>query len=374
MSTRAARLLGRPYALGSAQLPNRIVMAPMTRAFSPDGVPAADVAAYYGRRAAAGTGLIITEGTYIDDPSAGDVPTVPFFHGEASLAGWAEVVAAVHGAGGRIMPQLWHVGITREAGKAPFPEAPSVGPSGVALDGTEGAGEALTAAGLDRIVGAFAEAARQAERIGFDGVELHGAHGYLIDEFLWERTNRRTDGYAGGPAERARFAAEIVAAVREQVSPDFPVVFRFSQWKAGDYDAKLAHTPDELGTVLTPLADAGVTAFHASGRRYWEPEFPEWDAELNIAGWARKVTGLPTITVGSVGLDRVFAPEIFAGGDAHAGVSGIEKLLDRLEDDEFDLVAVGRALLADPEWAQKVLEGRESELVPFEKSALATLH
>ncbi|KAA1029462.1 NADH:flavin oxidoreductase [Pseudonocardia sp. EV170527-09] len=373
MSTRAARLLGRPYSLGSAQLANRIVMAPMTRYFSPGGVPGDDVAAYYARRAAAGTGLIITEGTYIDDPSAGDSADVPRFHGEASLAGWAKVVEAVHGAGGRIMPQLWHVGITREAGKPPFPEAPSVGPSGVALDGTEGAGQALDLAGIDRIVGAFAEAAAQAERIGFDGVELHGAHGYLIDEFLWERTNRRTDGYGGGRAERARFAAEIVAAVRERVAPDYPVVFRFSQWKGGHYDARLAATPDELTEVLTPLADAGVTALHASGRRYWEPEFPDADAELNIAGWARKVTGLPTITVGSVGLDQVFDPAMFAGGDAHADVSGVEKLLDRLEDDEFDLVAVGRALLADPEWGRKVLEGRESELVPFTKAALGTL-
>lgn len=372
MSTRATRLLGRPYSLGSAQLANRIVMAPMTRYFSPGGVPGDDVAAYYARRAAAGTGLIITEGTYIDDPSAGDSADVPRFHGEASLAGWATVVEAVHEAGGRIMPQLWHVGITREAGKPPFPEAPSVGPSGVALDGTEGAGQALDLAGIDRIVGAFAEAAAQAERIGFDGVELHGAHGYLIDEFLWERTNRRTDGYGGGRAERARFAAEIVAAVRERVAPDYPVVFRFSQWKGNHYDARLAATPDELTEVLTPLADAGVTALHASGRRYWEPEFP--DAELNIAGWARKVTGLPTITVGSVGLDQVFDPAMFASADARADVSGVEKLLDRLEDDEFDLVAVGRALLADPEWGSKVLEGRESELVPFTKAALGTLH
>ncbi|OLL72407.1 2,4-dienoyl-CoA reductase [NADPH] [Pseudonocardia sp. Ae168_Ps1] len=374
MSTRAAQILARPLTLGSAELPNRIVMAPMTRAFSPGGVPGDDVAAYYRRRAAAGTGLIITEGTYVDDPSAGDVPTVPFFHGEAALAGWGEVVSGVHEAGGRIMPQLWHVGITRAPGSEPFPEAPTVGPSGIGLDGTEDAGEALTVAGLERIIGAFAEAARQAERVGFDGVELHGAHGYLIDEFLWERTNRRTDSYAGGPAERARFAAEIVAAVRGAVSPDFPIVFRFSQWKAGDYAAKLARTPDELATVLTPLADAGVTAFHASGRRYWEPEFPESGSDLNVAGWARKVTGRPTITVGSVGLDQVFAPEMFAGGTARAGVESVERLLDRLEDDEFDLVAVGRALLADPEWAQKVLEGRESELVPFTKDALQTLH
>lgn len=374
MPTRAANILARPITLGSTELPNRIVMAPMTRAFSPAGVPGDDVAAYYRRRAAAGTGLIITEGTYVDDPSAGDMPTVPFFHGEAALAGWGKVVSGVHEVGGRIMPQLWHVGITRASGSAPFPEAPSVGPSGIGLDGTAGAGEALSTAGLERIIGAFAEAARQAELVGFDGVELHGAHGYLIDEFLWERTNRRSDSYGGGPGERARFAAEIVTAVREKVSPEFPVVFRFSQWKAGTYDAKLARTPEELSTVLTPLAEAGVTAFHASGRRYWEPEFPESGSELNVAGWARKVTGKPTITVGSVGLDQVFAPETLADESARARVESVERLLDRLENDEFDLVAVGRALLADPEWAQKVLDGHESELVAFSKDALQTLH
>lgn len=372
MSTRAAQALARPFTLGSAKLPNRIVMAPMTRAFSPGGVPGPDVAAYYSRRAAAGTGLIITEGTYIDDPSAGDIGEVPRFHGEDSLAGWQRVVEAVHAEGGTIMPQLWHVGIQRVAGQPPYPEAPSVGPSGVALDGTPGAGEALTAAAVDRIVEGFADAAAQAERIGFDGVELHGAHGYLIDQFLWGRTNRRADAYGGDALSRAGFAADIVSAVRERVSPEFPVVFRFSQWKAGNYGAKLATTPDELQEVLGPIASAGVTAFHASGRRYWEPEFPDYDSALNIGGWARKVTGMPVITVGSVGLDAVFSPETL--DDSRAGVQSIEGLLERFERDEFDLVAVGRALLADPKWARKVLDGRESELVAFTSDSVQTLH
>ncbi|OLT48970.1 12-oxophytodienoate reductase [Saccharomonospora sp. CUA-673] len=372
MSTRAAQALARPLTLGSAELPNRIVMAPMTRGFSPDGIPGDDVVAYYRRRAAAGTGLIITEGTYIDHPSAGDMADVPRFHGQESLAGWKRVVDAVHAEGGTIMPQLWHIGIQRAAGKPPVPEALSVGPSGIALDGTEGAGEALSLADVERLVEAFAEAAAHAERIGFDGIELHGAHGYLIDQFLWERTNRRTDVYGGDAASRTRFAADIVRAVRERVSADFPVLFRFSQWKADHYDARLATTPDELQSVLGPISEAGVTAFHASGRRYWEAEFPEHDAELNIAGWARKVTGKPVITVGSVGLDAVFGMDTFRG--AGAGVESIERLLERFERDEFDLVAIGRALLADPEWGQKVLEGRENELVPFTKAALKNLH
>lgn len=368
MSTRAAQALARPFTLGRTELPNRIVMAPMTRVFSPAGVPGEDVAAYYARRAAAGTGLIITEGTYIDDASAGDMDGVPRFHSADSLAGWGKVVAGVHEAGGTIMPQLWHVGIQRKAGKPPFPEAPAVGPSGIDLNGTAEAGRPLTLPDVERLISAFAEAAHQAERIGFDGVELHGAHGYLIDQFLWERTNKRTDDYAGGLVERTRFAADIATAIRERVSADFPVVLRFSQWKANHYDAKIAETPDRLEALLAPLAEAGVDAFHASGRRYWEPEFP--GSDLNIAGWAKKLTGKPVITVGSVGLDQIFEP----GNNANAGVASVEGLLERLENDEFDLVAVGRALLADPEWAQKVFEGRESELVPYNREAISTLY
>ncbi|MBA6441659.1 MULTISPECIES: NADH:flavin oxidoreductase [Streptomyces] len=372
MNTRLATALSRPFTLGSAKLPNRIAMAPMTRGHSPDGIPGEDVAAYYARRAAAGTGLIITEGTTVDHRSAGYIDGVPRFHGEEQLAGWQRVVDAVHTHGGAIMPQLWHVGIQRTPGAPPFPDAPSVGPSGIALDGTPGAGETMTLADIDDVIGAFAKAARAAEEIGFDGVELHGAHGYLIDQFLWERTNRRTDAYGGDPASRTTFAADLVAAIRERVAPDFPVVLRFSQWKSDNYDVRLAENPKELEAVLTPLAEAGVDAFHASGRRYWQPEFPDTGSDLNIAGWTKKVTGKPVITVGSVGLDSAFQPGSLSG--ANAAVESIDRLLEPLERDEFDLVAVGRALLADPEWADKVLTGRVNELTPFSRDAVESLH
>ena len=229
----------------------------------------------------------------------------------------------------------------------------------------------MTQDDLDAVIAAFADAAAAAERTGFDGVELHGAHGYLIDEFLWERTNRRTDGYGGDPVARTRFAAEIVAACRKAVSPDFPIVFRTSQWKAKNYDARLATTPQELEAVLAPLADAGVDAFHSSTRRYWVPEFE--DSDLNLAGWTKKLTGKATISVGSVGLDKQFDPSSFQGG-TRIGVAGIEKLLDRLERDEFDLIAVGRALIADPEWARKVLAGDTDALIPFAADQLQNLH
>ncbi|GHF71222.1 NADH:flavin oxidoreductase [Streptomyces thermodiastaticus] len=368
-AVRAARVLSRPVTLNGLTVPNRIAMAPMTRMFSPGGIPGEDVRDYYARRAAAGVGLIVTEGTYVGHPSAGESDRVPRFHGEEQLAGWAKVTEAVHEAGGTIVPQLWHIGMVRKAGKPPFPEAPAMGPSGLVTAGAEPTGKAMTQQDIDDVVAAFAQAAADAERIGFDGVEIHGAHGYLVDQFLWEGTNRRTDAYGGDPVARTTFAAEIVAAVREKVSPEFPVIFRFSQWKMHDYTARLAETPEELEAILTPLAAAGVDVFHASTRRYWLPEFD--GSDLNLAGWAKKLTGKQVITVGSVGLDGEFTDSFRGEG---APVKNIDNLLDRLEADEFDMVAVGRALLQDPEWAAKVLQGRFDELKPYDAESVKTLY
>ncbi|MGK8464610.1 NADH:flavin oxidoreductase [Nocardia cyriacigeorgica] len=367
-ASRTAEVLSRPVHLNGLTVPNRIAMAPMTRMFSPDGIPGEDVRSYYARRAAAGVGLIVTEGTYVAHESAGNSDRVPRFYGEEQLAGWAKVAEGVHAAGGTIVPQLWHIGMVRGEGDQPYPDAPAVGPSGIRVDGTEGAGKAMTQADLDDVIGAFADAAAAAERIGFDGVELHGAHGYLIDQFLWERTNRRTDGYGGDAVARTKFAAEIVAAVRAAVSPEFPVILRYSQWKQDAYDARLAETPQALEAILAPLVAAGVDAFHASTRRYWLPEFD--GSDLNLAGWTKKLTGKPAVTVGSVGLDGDFL-HAFRGRGAELG--SLDNLLDRMERDEFDLVAVGRALLQDPEWASKVLEGRLDELKPYDPAALKTL-
>ncbi|MEU5536278.1 NADH:flavin oxidoreductase [Streptomyces sp. NPDC020362] len=367
-ASRAAQILSRPITLNGLTVPNRIVMAPMTRMFSPGGIPGEDVRSYYARRAAAGVGLIVTEGTYVGHASAGQSDRVPRFHGEEQLAGWARVAEDVHAAGGTIVPQLWHIGMVRKDGDAPFPDAPAMGPSGLVTEGAEPTGKAMTQQDLDDVVAAFAEAAAAAERIGLDGVELHGAHGYLLDQFLWAGTNRRTDAYGGDPVARTKFAAEIVAAVREAVSPEFPVIFRYSQWKQQDYGARLAETPEELEAILTPLAAAGVDVFHASTRRYWVPEFD--GSDLNLAGWTKKLTGKQVISVGSVGLDGDFINAFQGEGSP---VQGIDNLLDRLEADEFDMVAVGRALLQDPEWAAKVLADRFEELKPYDAAAVKTL-
>ncbi|MEU0358759.1 NADH:flavin oxidoreductase [Streptomyces cyaneofuscatus] len=360
--------LDEPFTVGSLTLPNRIVMAPMTRTASPGGIPGPDVAEYYARRAAHHVGLIITEGTYIGHPAAPAYDGVPEFHGEQALAGWTQVLRRVHEEGGRIIPQLWHTGAARSA-----IDPPAENPSGIGLDGAP-AGRAMTPNDIDAAVEAFAEAAANAARLGFDGVELHGAHGYLIDDFLWTGTNRRTDRYGGDPGSRARFGAEVVRAVRAAVGPGFPVFFRFSQWKLGEYGARTATSPDELRLLVEPLASAGVDVFHASTRRYWLPEFEDSDSTLNLAGWLRKLTGKPTVTVGSVGMDQQYGEGDFAHGfTGPSGATGIDELVARLERDEFDLVAVGRSLLANPDWAELALRGELERAVPYDPSVLRTL-
>jgi 2,4-dienoyl-CoA reductase-like NADH-dependent reductase (Old Yellow Enzyme family) len=193
---------------------------------------------------------------------------------------------------------------------------------------------------------------------------VHGAHGYLLDEFLWPATNLRDDQYGGRrPAQRAAFPAEVVAAIRAGVGEDFPVIYRFSQFKNRQYDATVADTPEELAELLTPLVRAGVTAFHASARRFWEPAFP--DSNLGLAGWARRLTGLPTIAVGSVGLGEDFLI-------SRDRADSLSALLERYGRGEFDLVAVGRGLLANPDWVSRVRAGVDP--VPFAEEHVAVLH
>ncbi|RFA13610.1 12-oxophytodienoate reductase [Subtercola boreus] len=355
-----------PFTAGELSLSNRLVMAPMTRAFSPNGVPGLDVRDYYARRASH-LGLIVTEGTYVDHPSAGSSDRIPTFYGDEALAGWKSVVDAVHAEGGRIFPQLWHLGVTRSEGAAPHPDAPVISPSGLRANGTP-KGDAATTKDIDDIIAAFVQGALDAQRIGFDGIELHGAHGYLLDQFLWEATNRRGDRFGGSTGNRAQLAAEIVAAIRSEVGPEYPIDFRFSQWKGNAYDARIASTPSELEQILTPLVDAGVSILHASTRRYWLPEFE--DSTRTLAGWTKHLTGLPTIALGSVGVSAPF----LAGEDEQQPSLSIAPLLELFEQGEFDMVALGRSVLADPEFTEKLRTGRADEIRQYQKNDEATLY
>lgn len=360
-----------PYRLNALDLPNRVVMAPMTRSFSPNGVPTAEVAAYYRRRAEHGVGLIITEGTGVARPAALNEPRSPYLHGDAALAGWKKVVDEVHAAGGRIAPQLWHVGAKR-SNSAPdwIPPAPYESPSGLSSTG-ESIGQAMSEIDVADTIDAFARAAVDAERLGFDGVELHGAHGYLINQFFSEDFNLRSDLYGGSTLiERSRFAVEILKAIRSLVSPGFPVILRLSQWKPKDFSARLAGTPQVLEQWLGVLVDAGADAFHLSQPTFWQPAFPEFDDQLNLAGWAKKLVGATSITVGSVGLSGDVY-ESFAGKSARA--VSLNDLVTRLEHHEFDLVAVGRPLLQDPAWLEKIRHGCSDQIADFTPAAFLTL-
>ena len=364
-------LLFQNYNLCGIKLKSRIVMAPMTRSLSPQGIPTAETAAYYARRAVADVGLIITEGTPINHPGANGYAGVPLFYGDKALKGWAQVVDKVHQAGGAIFPQLWHVGKVRPAsGMEPDPSVGAFGPMEEFEQGTRRV-TGMSQHDIDDVIEAFAKGAKAAREIGFDGIELHGAHGYLIDQFLWEGTNRRTDLYGGSLQNRARFAVEIIRATRATVGPDFPICLRFSQWKMFDYNARLAQDEAQLNELLQLFVKAGVSIFHASTRRYWLNEFT--GSSLNLAGITRKITGKPTITVGSVGLEKDFITTFGKGATTQTASASLDKLLLPLQQNHFDLVAVGRALLADPLWATKVKELRFADIIPYSDAALAKL-
>lgn len=266
------------------------------------------------------------------------------------------MIDAVHAHRGQMAPQLWHVGKAAPQNPNTRLPAPLEGP------------DRMTTADVERTIAAFGEAARQAKHLGFDSLELHGAHGYLIDQFFWDKTNQRTDRFGGKTLQaRARFAIEVLQAVRAAVGPDFAVILRLSQWKQQDYTSKLAATPAEMERWLLPLAEAGADIFHLSQRRFWEPEFA--GSDLNFAGWAKKVTGRPTITVGSVGLTGDMLGAFNGEGSAP---QALDELLRRFDRGDFDLVAVGRAILQDPQWVLKVKEHRQSELQSFTAASFGT--
>ncbi|NDV10399.1 12-oxophytodienoate reductase [Rhodococcus sp. IEGM 248] len=357
--------LFRPLQVRSLTLENRIVMSPMTRTHSPGGVPGPDVADYYRRRAEGGTGLIVTEGVAIDHPTAVDHPDVPRLRGDPAVGGWRAVVDAVHGAGGRIIPQLWHVGPLWGAMSAVDPALGSMRPSGVW--GTPGITsysddyiaraqvptDPMTDHDIAMVLDAYARAAATALEAGFDGIAIHGGHGYLLDSFLWAGTNQRGDEWGGDLTRRTRFPAEVVKAIRAEVGAATPIVYRFSQHKQQDYTARIAETPEELGVILGALVEAGVDVLDASIRRFDLPAFE--GSDLSLAGWAKKLTGITTMAVGSVGIGTSLRESRTRG--AAPTVDNIGELERRLAADEFDLIAIGRLHLADPGLATTLRRG-----------------
>lgn len=365
--TAASDILFTPFVSANLTLANRILMAPMTRSFSPGNIPGPDVAAYYRRRAEGGVGLILSEGVSPNAITATGTPNVPNIVTDEAKAGWKKVIDGVHAAGGKMGLQLWHEGPYRNPAKTAFPDAPSWSASGFKVPGKP-LWEPMTEAEIETAITEFVGAAVATKELGFDCVEFHGAHSYLIDSFFWERSNQRTDQWGGDWKGRTRFASEIIRRTRERVGPDYPLIIRLSQWKQQDFAARAAKTPNELEQWLTPLVEAGIDIIHCSQRRFWEPQFE--NSDLNFAGWAKQLTGKPTISVGSVGLTGEFTAA-YAGEVSEP--ASLDELVRRMERREFDLIAVGRALLQDPRWAMKIKEGRHHELMSFSKDALTTL-
>jgi len=369
---RANHPLLTPVRLGKLTLNNRVVMAPMTREECADGLPDERNRDYYARRSIGGTGLIITEGCSVNaDGSFGT--SVPRLYGEDAEPAWRPLVSSVQAGGASILAQLWHVGAFSPSligmRDSLDESVRRLSPSGLAGPG-QPFGDAMSVADIERTISDFANAAAMAHRCGFDGVEIHAAHGYLPDQFFWHKTNQRSDRYGGSLSDRARFTADVIRACRRATSEEFTISVRISQWKQLDFEAQVATNANELEAWLTPMVDAGADIFHASTRKFWQPAFA--DSKLSFSAWVRKLSGKPTIAVGSVTLGNDFKS---AEGKtaANATPEQLELIETCLQRGDFDLLALGRALLANPDWVTLVTKGRAAELQPFTRDLLDNL-
>jgi len=362
----AIEALFQPIAVGGITLPTRFVMPGMNRGWYDGGVPAERYGPYYAERVRHGAGLVITGACPVDHPSASAMTDPPI--NAKSAVGWSKAAEAVRAAGGHLFQQLWHEGAIRVAEKGFYPDAPTLSPSGLACAGRPN-GRAATLDELDDIIAAFADAAVCARDAGFSGVEIHGAHGFLIDQFLWADTNLRDDRYGGDTlAERSAFPLAIVQAVRGAVGPDFPISFRFSQWKEVAFEARIMDPATEMAGFVAALEEAGVDMLHASDRYFWKPDNDV--APLNLAGWARRFAKVPVITVGSVGLKI----DLFGGFLSDqatfeaAGADQLQQLARMHGEGQFDLVAVGRSLIGDAAYLEKLRNGDLAAIRRFTKA------
>lgn len=256
-----------PITINGMTLPNRFVLPSMQRKWCWDGKPLPQLVEYFRQCAAGGVSLVITEASAVDHPSATQEVTYARVTPD-TIDAWADCIDVVRGEGGKMFLQLWHEGaVRREGGDGPYAGEPTLSPSGI-RSADRPQGRAATLEEMEGIKEAFARSAVLAKQAGAAGVEVHACHGYLLDQFLWSVTNTREDGY-GGPdfADRVRFPAEVVAAVRHAVGPDMVVSFRFSQWKQADYDARIIGSPDDLRILTAAIEDAGADMIHVSTRR-----------------------------------------------------------------------------------------------------------
>ena len=352
LSIREVDYLFTPFVHRKLRLSTRLVMAPVQRFFAQDGVPTEEMMQYYYRRAVNAMGLIVTEPVAVPEPAAALDSGISVFYGGSALRAWKKICRVVHTTPCRIAPLLSHAGMLRRMQGAELPIGPA---GGVGIPGV-GQCEMMNHMRIAEVAAAFGRGAAAAKILGFDAVVIDGADAHLIEQFLRPGTNQRRDEYGGDIRCRTRFACAVVHAVRKAVGRQFPVLFRFAQYSPLYGRSPLVSSPDELHHFLSMLCDAGVDIFCCADAQAFLPAFG--GSRLNLAGWTRLLTGRPAITEGAVGLPGV----------------QIEPLVQRLRASEFDLVSVGRALLADCEWGSKIRLAREDEIIPFTRRSWLHLY
>lgn len=341
-----------PYVLNSLlTLKNKIVMAPMTRAKADDQhVPTEMMIKYYEKRADAG--LIITEGTVIG-PNALGYPNVPGIFNAAQIAGWNKVTDAVHNKNGLIFMQIWHVGRVSHphflSGELPISASETVMNAAIPRSAplTYGKSRAATLKEINDLVKAYANAAKNAIQAGFDGIEIHGANGYLIDQFLHYDTNRRLDEYGGTPENMTRFALEVVNACGEAIGYE-RVSIRLSP---GAY----------LNEIVGDKRDADVFKFLLNELNH----LPIAYVHTGNFNDAQVFNELDEMTM------TTFMRTYYQGTLIACGGYNLKNAEDRISNDEFDLVAMGRPFIANPDLINMLKQN--AELKPYHVSMLDSL-
>lgn len=336
-----------PYRIGSVDLKNRLAVAPMTRvSASADGAVTSEMADYYATFAQGGFGLVITEGIYPDAAHSQGYLNQPGLATDAHPTAWTRVTDAVHREGTPIVAQLMHAGALSQGSLSGLGTiAPSaVAPRGEMLEEYGGSGpwptpHAASGADIISVTAAFVAAARRARAAGFDGVEVHAANGYLLDQFLTVYTNTRTDRYGGAVANRIRLTAEILSAIRAQVGPDFVVGVRLSQTKVNDFTYRWPGGAADAEVIFGALAETGLDYLHiaSEGRDFLETA--KFADGRTITAMARNVTGLPVI--------------------ANGGMHDIGQAADVLDGGHADVLSLGRGALANPDFPTRLHKGAE---------------
>ena len=324
-----------PLKAGDIEMRNRVVMAPLTRNRAKGGLPGPLHVEYYAQRA--GAGLIVTEGTQISPEGRGYADT-PGIHSPEQVAAWRRVTDAVHARGGKIAVQLWHVGrighVDLHGGAAPVAPSAITAKSRTFVNGAfleTSAPRALETAEIARVVADYAHAAHSAREAGFDAVEIHAANGYLIDQFLRDTSNHRTDAYGGPIANRVRFLREVVAAVAGQMGAGRTGI-RLSPWSNANDVGIDSDTPALFAAVVDVLNDAGLAFLHMVEGQTGGPR--EWPAG-GIEALRAQFKGA---WIANNGFDRAGAIAAVEGGAA-------------------DAVAFGKLYISNPDLAERLEKG-----------------